>query len=88
MTLKYHLTAKCYLFKNVTFNGTHQQKWNIIALRYFNPVGAHPSGRLGEDPTKNFTNLMPYIGQVAIGKKPNLTIFGSDYDTADGTGAS
>lgn len=62
------------------------EKWNIIALRYFNPVGAHPSGRLGEDPTKNFTNLMPYIGQVAIGKKPNLTIFGSDYDTPDGTG--
>ncbi|XP_063883236.1 UDP-glucose 4-epimerase-like isoform X4 [Scylla paramamosain] len=63
-----------------------EEKWNIIALRYFNPVGAHPSGRLGEDPTKNFTNLMPYIGQVAIGKKPNLTIFGSDYDTPDGTG--
>lgn len=63
-----------------------QQKWNIIALRYFNPVGAHPSGRLGEDPTKNFTNLMPYIGQVAIGKKPSLTIFGNDYDTVDGTG--
>nr|XP_045611804.1 UDP-glucose 4-epimerase-like isoform X1 [Procambarus clarkii] len=63
-----------------------EEKWNIIALRYFNPVGAHPSGRLGEDPTKNFTNLMPYIGQVAIGKKPSLTIFGCDYDTADGTG--
>ncbi|KAK4308937.1 hypothetical protein Pmani_019400 [Petrolisthes manimaculis] len=62
------------------------EKWNIIALRYFNPVGAHPSGRLGEDPTKAFTNLMPYIGQVAIGKKPNLTIFGSDYNTPDGTG--
>nr|XP_027225345.1 UDP-glucose 4-epimerase-like [Penaeus vannamei] len=63
-----------------------EEKWNIIALRYFNPVGAHPSGRLGEDPTKNFTNLMPYIGQVAIGKKPSLTIFGNDYDTVDGTG--
>ncbi|XP_076069464.1 UDP-glucose 4-epimerase-like isoform X4 [Oratosquilla oratoria] len=63
-----------------------EPKWNIIALRYFNPVGAHPTGRLGEDPTKNFTNLMPYIGQVAIGKKPHLTIFGSDYDTRDGTG--
>ncbi|XP_042884947.1 UDP-glucose 4-epimerase-like isoform X2 [Penaeus japonicus] len=63
-----------------------EEKWNIIALRYFNPVGAHPSGRLGEDPTKNFTNLMPYIGQVAIGKKPSLTIFGSDYETEDGTG--
>ncbi|XP_071548623.1 UDP-glucose 4-epimerase-like isoform X5 [Panulirus ornatus] len=63
-----------------------EEKWNIIALRYFNPVGAHPSGRLGEDPTKSFTNLMPYIGQVAIGKKQSLTIFGCDYDTPDGTG--
>ncbi|XP_064108312.1 UDP-glucose 4-epimerase-like isoform X1 [Macrobrachium nipponense] len=63
-----------------------EEKWNIISLRYFNPVGAHPSGRLGEDPTKNFTNLMPYIGQVAIGKKDSLTIFGNDYNTVDGTG--
>ncbi|XP_066957229.1 UDP-glucose 4-epimerase-like isoform X2 [Macrobrachium rosenbergii] len=63
-----------------------EEKWNIISLRYFNPVGAHPSGRLGEDPTKNFTNLMPYIGQVAIGKKESLTIFGNDYNTVDGTG--
>ncbi|XP_035773184.1 UDP-glucose 4-epimerase-like isoform X1 [Anopheles albimanus] len=61
-------------------------KWNIIALRYFNPVGAHKSGRIGEDPTKQFTNLMPYIAQVAIGKKDVLTIFGNDYDTPDGTG--
>ncbi|XP_018015062.1 UDP-glucose 4-epimerase isoform X2 [Hyalella azteca] len=61
-------------------------KWNIISLRYFNPVGAHPSGRMGEDPTKPFTNLMPYISQVAIGKRDKLTIFGDDYDTVDGTG--
>uniref|UniRef100_A0AAG5DTL2 UDP-N-acetylglucosamine 4-epimerase n=2 Tax=Anopheles atroparvus TaxID=41427 RepID=A0AAG5DTL2_ANOAO len=61
-------------------------KWNIIALRYFNPVGAHKSGLIGEDPTKQFTNLMPYISQVAIGKKDVLTIFGNDYDTPDGTG--
>ncbi|XP_055388351.1 UDP-glucose 4-epimerase-like [Condylostylus longicornis] len=60
--------------------------WNIIALRYFNPVGAHVSGKIGEDPTKKFTNLMPYISQVAIGKKPVLEIYGSDYDTVDGTG--
>lgn len=60
--------------------------WNMIALRYFNPVGAHQSGRIGEDPTKQFTNLMPYISQVAIGKKDVLTIFGADYDTPDGTG--
>jgi UDP-glucose 4-epimerase len=55
-------------------------------LRYFNPVGAHPSGLIGEDPTKTFTNLMPYMAQVAIGNRPNLTIFGGDYDTVDGTG--
>lgn len=61
-------------------------KWNIIALRYFNPVGAHESGLIGEDPTKQFTNLMPFISQVAMGKKPSLTIFGNDYDTPDGTG--
>lgn len=62
------------------------QKWNIIALRYFNPVGAHPSGLIGEDPTKQFTNLMPFISQVASGKKQSLTIFGNDYETPDGTG--
>lgn len=60
--------------------------WNIIALRYFNPVGAHESGLIGEDPTKQFTNIMPYISQVALGNKPALTIFGNDYDTPDGTG--
>lgn len=61
-------------------------KWNIIALRYFNPVGAHESGLIGEDPTKQFTNLMPFISQVAMGKKDAVTIFGDDYDTPDGTG--
>ncbi len=61
-------------------------KWNIIALRYFNPVGAHKSGKIGEDPTKLFTNLMPFLSQVAIGKKDALTIFGDDYETPDGTG--
>lgn len=55
-------------------------------MRYFNPVGAHSSGLIGEDPTKAFTNLMPYIAQVAIGKKKELTIFGGDYETKDGTG--
>ncbi|XP_065347678.1 UDP-glucose 4-epimerase-like [Cloeon dipterum] len=63
-----------------------EKQWNIIMLRYFNPVGAHPSGSIGEDPTKPFTNLMPYIAQVAIGSKPKLTIFGTDYNTEDGTG--
>lgn len=60
--------------------------WNIIALRYFNPVGAHESGLIGEDPTKAFTNLMPYISQVAMQKKESLMIFGDDYETPDGTG--
>lgn len=64
-----------------------RQKWNIISLRYFNPVGAHPSGLIGEDPTKEFTNLMPFMAQVALGKKPVLTVFGNDYNTPDGTGA-
>jgi UDP-glucose 4-epimerase len=62
------------------------EKWNIIALRYFNPVGAHSSGKIGEDPTKPFANLMPFISQVAIGKKDIVTIFGDDYPTEDGTG--
>lgn len=63
-----------------------RQAWNIIALRYFNPVGAHQSGLIGEDPTKEFTNLMPFMAQVALGKKPVLTVFGDDYATEDGTG--
>ncbi|XP_015592485.1 UDP-glucose 4-epimerase isoform X2 [Cephus cinctus] len=63
-----------------------EEKWNIIVLRYFNPVGAHISGLIGEDPTKPFTNLMPYIAQVAVGHKSELTIFGGDYPTKDGTG--
>ncbi|XP_046816625.1 UDP-glucose 4-epimerase-like [Vespa crabro] len=63
-----------------------EKSWNIISLRYFNPVGAHPSGLIGEDPTKPFTNLMPYIAQVALSHKPELIIFGGDYPTKDGTG--
>ncbi|GLH06221.1 UDP-glucose 4-epimerase, partial [Gryllus bimaculatus] len=63
-----------------------EKNWNIVSLRYFNPVGAHSSGLIGEDPTKAFTNLMPYMAQVAIGNKANLTIYGGDYDTVDGTG--
>lgn len=63
-----------------------EKSWNIISLRYFNPVGAHPSGLIGEDPTKPFTNLMPFIAQVALRHKPELTIFGGDYPTKDGTG--
>ena len=60
--------------------------WKIILLRYFNPVGAHPSGLIGEDPNGIPNNLMPYIAQVAVGKREALQIFGNDYDTPDGTG--
>ena len=60
--------------------------WRVALLRYFNPVGAHESGTIGEDPRGAPNNLMPYIAQVAVGKRPVLQIFGDDYDTADGTG--
>lgn len=60
--------------------------WNVILLRYFNPVGAHKSGRIGEDPKGIPNNLMPYISRVAVGKLPKLGVFGNDYDTKDGTG--
>jgi len=60
--------------------------WNIALLRYFNPVGAHTSGRIGEDPNDIPNNLMPFISQVAVGKLPELRVFGNDYPTKDGTG--
>lgn len=60
--------------------------WNIARLRYFNPVGAHASGRIGEDPNDIPNNLMPFISQVAVGKREKLSVFGNDYDTHDGTG--
>ena len=62
------------------------QEWNVVLLRYFNPVGAHESGRMGEDPKGIPNNLLPYISQVAVGKLKCLGIFGNDYDTPDGTG--
>jgi len=61
-------------------------EWAIAILRYFNPVGAHPSGRIGEDPEGIPNNLMPYITQVAVGRRERLNVFGGDYPTADGTG--
>lgn len=61
-------------------------EWSIILLRYFNPIGAHESGLIGEDPNGIPNNLMPYITQVAVGKLPELKVFGNDYDTHDGTG--
>jgi UDP-glucose 4-epimerase len=66
----------------------HQAKpaWNVALLRYFNPVGAHPSGRIGEDPAGIPNNLIPFIAQVAVGRLPELRVFGGDYPTPDGTG--
>ena len=60
--------------------------WQTAILRYFNPVGAHPSGRIGEDPRGVPNNLMPYVAQVAVGRRPFLQVFGDDYPTPDGTG--
>ncbi|GAX25095.1 UDP-glucose 4-epimerase [Fistulifera solaris] len=60
--------------------------WQVLILRYFNPIGAHPSGRIGEDPQGIPNNLMPYIAQVCVGRREKLTVFGNDYDTPDGTG--
>jgi UDP-glucose 4-epimerase len=61
-------------------------EWRVASLRYFNPVGAHESGALGEDPRGVPNNLMPYVAQVAVGRRPQLQVFGNDYDTPDGTG--
>ena len=60
--------------------------WSIVMLRYFNPIGAHESGLIGEDPNGIPNNLLPYVAQVAVGKLPYLNVFGDDYDTPDGTG--
>ncbi len=62
------------------------KNWNIVLLRYFNPIGAHPSGIIGENPNGIPNNLMPYITQVASGKREKLFVYGNDYDTPDGTG--
>ncbi|NLD39572.1 MAG: UDP-glucose 4-epimerase GalE [Desulfatiglans sp.] len=65
---------------------TSEKTWDVILLRYFNPVGAHTSGKIGEDPNGIPNNLVPYISQVAIGKLKVLSVFGNDYPTPDGTG--
>ncbi|MDP5238109.1 UDP-glucose 4-epimerase GalE [Uliginosibacterium sp. 31-16] len=62
------------------------KEWRVALLRYFNPVGAHPSGRIGEDPNGMPNNLMPFVSQVAVGKRAKLSVFGGDYATPDGTG--
>ncbi len=66
--------------------GAADPDWEITLLRYFNPVGAHPSGRIGEDPNGIPNNLLPFISQVAVGKRDQLRVFGGDYPTRDGTG--
>ncbi|MBQ1262757.1 MAG: UDP-glucose 4-epimerase GalE [Oscillospiraceae bacterium] len=71
------------IFRDIAFSDSD---WSIALLRYFNPIGAHKSGRIGEDPNGIPNNLMPYISQVAIGKRECLSVFGDDYDTEDGTG--
>ena len=60
--------------------------WNVVLLRYFNPIGAHPSGLMGEDPKGIPNNLLPYVSQVAVGRRDAVHVFGNDYDTPDGTG--
>eukprot|EP00534_Pseudo-nitzschia_fraudulenta_P002652 CAMPEP_0201122808 /NCGR_PEP_ID=MMETSP0850-20130426/6350_1 /ASSEMBLY_ACC=CAM_ASM_000622 /TAXON_ID=183588 /ORGANISM="Pseudo-nitzschia fraudulenta, Strain WWA7" /LENGTH=347 /DNA_ID=CAMNT_0047389577 /DNA_START=69 /DNA_END=1109 /DNA_ORIENTATION=- len=66
--------------------GDSKTDWSIVILRYFNPIGAHPSGKIGEDPNGIPNNLMPYVAQVAAGRREFLTVFGNDYPTPDGTG--
>ncbi|MCL0184540.1 NAD-dependent epimerase/dehydratase family protein, partial [Klebsiella pneumoniae] len=66
--------------------GAADPHWHTASLRYFNPVGAHPSGRIGEDPRGTPHNLMPYVAQVAVGRRAELSVFGDDYPTPDGTG--
>ncbi|CAM9793758.1 unnamed protein product [Chrysoparadoxa australica] len=63
-----------------------EPQWSILILRYFNPIGAHESGRIGEDPDGLPNNLMPFVAQVAVGRREYLSVFGGDYGTADGTG--
>ena len=66
--------------------GAADPRWQTATLRYFNPVGAHDSGRIGEDPRGVPNNLMPYVAQVAVGRRPHLQVYGNDYPTPDGTG--
>jgi UDP-glucose 4-epimerase len=73
-------------FYNSKTLGDQTTDWSVVVLRYFNPVGAHPSGLIGEDPNGIPNNLMPYVAQVAVGRREFLTVFGNDYDTPDGTG--
>lgn len=78
--------TKLMLEEVLTDLSKSDQNWNIVLLRYFNPIGAHASGDLGEDPRGIPNNLLPYVTQVAVGKLAQVSVFGDDYDTVDGTG--
>ena len=78
--------TKSMLEQILTDVHTSDPEWNVVLLRYFNPIGAHKSGKIGEDPKGIPNNLLPYVAQVAIGKLECLGVFGDDYDTPDGTG--
>ena len=75
-----------YILEDLAKSAKDSQVWNIISLRYFNPIGADVSGTIGEDPSDIPNNLMPYISQVAVGKLEKLSVFGNGYETVDGTG--
>ena len=79
-------TTKSMLEQILTDIQKADPEWNVVLLRYFNPIGAHESGRIGENPSGIPNNLMPYITQVAVGKRERLGVFGNDYNTPDGTG--
>lgn len=78
-------TTKLIIEKLLEDYATHA-RWSVTALRYFNPIGAHPSGHIGEVPAGVPNNLLPYIFDVASGKREKVRVFGHDYDTEDGTG--
>jgi len=78
--------TKVMIEQMLTDLAASDERWSIALLRYFNPIGAHPSGLLGEEPNGIPNNLLPYIAKVAAGQLPHLNVFGNDYDTDDGTG--
>ncbi|KAH0789044.1 UDP-glucose 4-epimerase GalE [Histomonas meleagridis] len=79
-------STKLFIENILTDLYNSDNEWSVVLLRYFNPIGAHPSGLIGENPNGIPNNLIPYVAQVAIGKLPYLKIYGNDYDTPDGTG--
>jgi UDP-glucose 4-epimerase len=78
--------TKLFIEHILTDQHASDSEWNCLILRYFNPVGAHPSGEIGEDPKGIPNNLMPFVQQVAVGRRPELSVFGTDYDGSEKTG--